>query len=34
MHGTIAKGVNNRDYKNQKLYYNWLSEKIHNFIKK
>ncbi len=32
MHGTIAKGVNNRDYKNLQLYHIWLTEQIHNYI--
>ena len=32
MHGTIAKGVDNRDYKNLHLYHNWLTQQIHNFI--
>ena len=32
MHGTIAKGVDNRDYKNLKLYHIWLAKQIHNFI--
>lgn len=34
MHGTIAKGVDNREYKNIELYYIWLCEEIHNFINK
>lgn len=34
MHGTIAKGFDNRDYKNIELYHIWLSEEIHNFINK
>ena len=32
MHGTISKGVDNRDYKNLKLYHSWLTQQIHNFI--
>lgn len=32
MHGTISKGVDNRDYKNLKLYHSWLTQHIHNFI--
>lgn len=32
MHGTIAKGVDNRDYKNLQLYHVWLTQQVHNFI--
>ena len=32
MHGTIAKGTNNREYKNLQMYHIWLTQQIHNFI--
>ena len=32
MHTTIAKGIENREYKNLKLYYLWLTQQINNYI--
>jgi len=32
MHATIAKGIDNRDYKNLQIYHTWLTQQIHYFI--
>tara|TARA_B100001769_G_scaffold129430_1_gene101072 strand:- start:624 stop:1427 length:804 start_codon:yes stop_codon:yes gene_type:complete len=32
MHSTIARGTENRDYKNLQKYHIWLTQQIHNFI--